>query len=111
MKNLEIPANNGKNFNNSILSISDNAISSNLNNVGISLGSNENDIFRSISEIKSGEFDKIHANQIDRNAQDNCLDSSDEVEDSEIEYITLGHLYSGIIDELADEGANHIGGE
>jgi len=62
MKNLEIPAKNGKNFNNSVLSISDNAISSNLNNVGISLGSNENDIFRSISEIKSGELDKIHAN-------------------------------------------------
>jgi len=61
-KNLETPAKNGKNFNNSILSISDNAISSNLNNVGISLGSNENDIFRSISEIKSGELDKIHAN-------------------------------------------------
>ncbi|CAD6260963.1 unnamed protein product [Miscanthus lutarioriparius] len=62
MKNLEIPAKNGKNFNNSVLSISDNAISSNLNNVGISLGSNENDIFRSISEIKSSELDKIHAN-------------------------------------------------
>ena len=57
------------------------------------------------------ELDKIHANQIDRNAQDNCLDSSDEVEDNEIEYITLGHLCSGIIDELADEDANHIGGE
>ena len=53
----------------------------------------------------------VHAYQIYRNVQDNCLDSSDEIEDNEIEYITLGHLCSGIIDELADDDANHIGGE
>jgi hypothetical protein len=38
-------------------------------------------------------------------------DFSDEEENNEIEYITLGHLCSGIIEEQVDEDADHIRGD
>jgi hypothetical protein len=40
-----------------------------------------------------------------------ALEISDEEENNEVEYITLGHLSSGIIEEHMDKDADHIGSD
>ncbi|CAO2150266.1 unnamed protein product [Urochloa humidicola] len=55
IKNLETTTKSGKNFNNSILTVPDSVFASNIQNVGISMGKVENDVFNSISDIKCGK--------------------------------------------------------
>lgn len=111
IKNLEVPAICGNEFNNSIVSISDSVFSSNINSIGISMGENENEIFSSVSNIKCGEFDRLQANPSNKNSDEAYLDASDEEENFEIDNITIDHLCSGLIEEPKDEDADHIGSD
>ncbi|CAN6169805.1 unnamed protein product [Urochloa humidicola] len=111
IKNLETTTKSGKNFNNSILSVPDSVFASNIQNVGISMGKVENDVFNSISDIKCGEVDRMHANQQSKEQHTETLDESDGEENNEIEYITLGHLCSGILEENVGKDDDHIGGD
>jgi hypothetical protein len=56
IKNLEVPANNGNNLSNSILSVPDSIFASNINSIGISMGKNDNETFSSITKKNMGSL-------------------------------------------------------
>jgi hypothetical protein len=111
IKNLETTSKSRNNSQNSILSVPDSVFALNIKSVGISMGSNEQEVFNSISDIKSGEVDRLLSVELGKATKVNCLDESDGEENNEIEYITLGHLCSGLLEENLGEDADHIGGD
>ena len=61
-------------FGNSILSVSDSCVTSNIQNLGISMGFvNSNDIFKGVSDIKFGELDRLLAEIGSNRSRLKCL--------------------------------------
>jgi hypothetical protein len=56
----------------------------------------------------SGEVDRLLTIELGKASEANCLDDSYGEENNEIEYITLGHLCSGLLEENMGEDADHI---
>lgn len=60
-------------FGNSILSVPNSCVTSNVQRVGISMGFNSNDFFMGVSDIKFGELDRLLAEIGSNRSRLKCL--------------------------------------
>lgn len=106
IKNLEMDK--GKNFDNSILSFSNEHIIDNLSNVGISMGREVRTVQSSMSLIKEVEKDRFILPSV-KTIEDSHLDTDIEDSESEIDHLALGHLCGDLTEELMDDtSTDHI---
>jgi len=98
-RNLKIPM-EGNKYKNSILTIPDNRVSSNLHNIGISLGSSVDDIQVSVNSFMNTELDRfsIYANN---NFFSKIVGDplNDVVSDDELDHLTLNHICGDLIED------------
>jgi hypothetical protein len=98
-RNLE--ADEGKLYNNSFLSFSDEHISDKVKNIGISIGKDTNSVQSSVVLMKNIEKDRFKLPSVDQTCQDSHLDL--EESDCEIDHLALGHLCVGLTEKLMDD--------
>ena len=79
-------------FGNSILSVPNSCVTSNVQSSGISMGFNSNDFFKGVSDIKFGELDRLLARNQEQQVTTKMFEESGENEDNAIEYFNSRSL-------------------
>ena len=98
-RNLEVDE--GKHYSNSILSFSNEHISDNIQNIGISIGKDANAVNSSVLHLKKVEKDRFKLPSTTQNCQDSHSDIDDS--DCEIDHLALDHLCGDLTEELMDD--------
>lgn len=106
-KNLDF--NDGNTLSSSFVSFSDSVLSSNVQNLGVSLGSSVDIVSDSVALLKMVEWDRLTACDSSKEIEDDSeIDILDCDEDNKLDQLTLSHLCGDLMEEVMDVDNGHL---